>query len=155
MGCVDSCSLSSQVEGVVGTYFANRHAVDSTTGSTVISFDKGGRWNLLTAPGVDRNGRPIVCVPVSSPFTPHRHTRTSPPTRSGHVLLYTIAYAYCVIKCFSSLRTCTYSLTAPSTYTWTLMLMAGTTKPFCPRTLPLALSWHRVRKRESAKLHVA
>ena len=58
-------AMYSQVEGVVGTYFANRHAAGSRYGSTVVSFDKGGRWDLLTTPALDYRDHPVVCVPVS------------------------------------------------------------------------------------------
>ena len=68
--CVcEDAMLLLQVEGVVGTYFANRHADGSQYGSTVVSFDKGGRWNLLTPPALDVYNRPVVCAPVSSSFT--------------------------------------------------------------------------------------
>ena len=64
------CSLSratppAQVEGIVGTYIANRQVPNNQFGATVISFDKGGEWNLVIPPASDYNNQPIFCVPVS------------------------------------------------------------------------------------------
>lgn len=33
--------------------------------TTVISYDKGAHWNILSAPAVDANNKPTLCVPVS------------------------------------------------------------------------------------------
>jgi len=49
------------VEGIVGTYIANRKTPGSQYGATVISFDKGGAWNFLTPPAVTSAGTP--CSP--------------------------------------------------------------------------------------------
>jgi len=66
-----------QVEGIVGTYIANRKTPGSQYGATVISFDKGGAWNFLTPPAVTSGGTPIICSPVSestsSPLYLHSH----------------------------------------------------------------------------------
>lgn len=53
------------MEGIVGTYIANKKVSDARYGATVISFDKGGEWAYITPPAVDRDGNPIMCVPVS------------------------------------------------------------------------------------------
>ena len=55
----------TQVEGIVGTYIANRKTPGSQYGATVISFDKGGAWNFLTPPTVTSGGAPIICSLVS------------------------------------------------------------------------------------------
>lgn len=55
----------SQVEGIVGTYVANRKAPGSSYGATVISFDKGGEWTLITPPAEDYQNNPVLCDPVS------------------------------------------------------------------------------------------
>ena len=54
----------TQVEGIVGTYIANRKTPGSQYGATVISFDKGGTWNLLTPPASAVTTSGTVCVPV-------------------------------------------------------------------------------------------
>ncbi len=53
------------VEGIVGTYMANRKLPGSSYGATVISFDKGGEWRAVTPPTVDYLGHPVTCYPVS------------------------------------------------------------------------------------------
>ncbi len=53
------------VEGIVGTYMANRKLPGSSYGATVISFDKGGEWRAVTPPAVDYLGHPVTCYPVS------------------------------------------------------------------------------------------
>lgn len=54
-----------QVESIVGTYIANKKISGARYGASVVSFDKGGKWLHITPPAVDKDGNPIICVPVS------------------------------------------------------------------------------------------
>ena len=49
-----------QAEGIVGTYIANIKSPTTNSGSTVISFDKGGTWLQLSPPYAD-----FTCQKVS------------------------------------------------------------------------------------------
>ena len=55
-----------QVEGIVGTYIANRKDPNSNYGVSLISFDKGGGWNRITAPLTDYRTLPVYCTPVGN-----------------------------------------------------------------------------------------
>ena len=56
--------LPPQVEGLKGVLFANQKNPRSRFGASVVSYDKGGRWDSITPPSVDLNGRIINCAPV-------------------------------------------------------------------------------------------
>ena len=48
--CLGICGCVLQVEGVVGTYFANVRTPNASDGLTLVSYDKGGNWLPLTPP---------------------------------------------------------------------------------------------------------
>ena len=82
----------TQVEGIVGTYIANRKTPGSRYGATVISFDKGGTWNLLTPPAGAVTSSGAVCVPVretclQTPTQVCCHTSSPPPPTHTHTSL--------------------------------------------------------------------
>ena len=125
-----TCPLPlTQVEGIVGTYIANRKTLGSRYGATVISFDKGGTWNLLTPPAGAVTSSGAVCVHVcetclQTPTQVCCHTSSlclplSPPPPHTHT--------------HTSLR-------VPFISTWTV---TGSTaiSPSSPRTQPLDSSW--------------
>ena len=115
----------AQVEGIVGTYIANRQVPGNDFGATVISFDKGGEWSLVTPPASDYNNRPIHCVPVSQSLP--------------YQLL-----AYCIIVPLPSPPLPSPPLpcspSVPYTCTWRV-IAALATSPSSPRTLPSGSSW--------------
>ena len=57
-------SSSLKVEGLNGVLFANVKNPRSSYGASVVSYDKGGRWDAITPPTIDSNNRPIRCTPV-------------------------------------------------------------------------------------------
>jgi hypothetical protein len=63
------------VEGLKGVLFANQKNPRSRFGASVVSYDKGGRWDSITPPSVDLNGRIINCAPPSCSL--HLHMDSS------------------------------------------------------------------------------
>ena len=50
------------MEGIKGTYFANKKVPYSSNGYTVISFDKGGKWDPVSPPPAGANESPCTSV---------------------------------------------------------------------------------------------
>lgn len=60
----ESIHCNMQVEGIIGTYFANQKVPGRSFSSTLITHNKGGHWSRLTPPAVTRFGTPVICAPV-------------------------------------------------------------------------------------------
>eukprot|EP00118_Oscarella_pearsei_P002351 m.10303 g.10303 ORF g.10303 m.10303 type:complete len:970 (+) comp22172_c0_seq1:130-3039(+) len=53
-----------KLEGIRGTYFANRNQNDESI-TTIVTFDKGATWNPISAPQTDLNGKDTNCNQAS------------------------------------------------------------------------------------------
>lgn len=88
----------AKIEGIRGVYVASQIINVTTdlsqeTQRTLITFDKGGEWQLVTAPAMDRRGNPTNCTQQAncSLHLAQKYSRLFPGSRAIQILSRTNA----------------------------------------------------------------